>query len=341
MPSAHRRMSTTPTYVDPGPPRGAFSIRRQGLHERAARPCMLIRFTTSGQCCPNRNNGSAVLLPSPRCADESWDMYDNGGFFCCAEGRLGYAASDGVSDGCAAQESQLGAGDKYLPTVSQVRGPCPAALCSRCFLSRGPKRWSHRGAQLTKGDVPIPRTAEASTSSPSPTSSPPVTATETAPAARSPQSSSHAEPIAGGVVGGVVGVAAIVVAVWFVWRRRRRAGREDGVHPEADGAEKNDGELPHAELSRIRVQELDQGATCPPAQLADGPITTSCRHRHVFCTVACLGVLGTSVVREDHDSKRAVQLHLPFEMGPTKRDVFMLTAWTGLHASLIHAVPDE
>ena len=52
-------------------------------------------------CCPSPANCTQALLPNPSCANSSWTLYDNGGYFCCAPGTIGYNASLSYSDGCA------------------------------------------------------------------------------------------------------------------------------------------------------------------------------------------------------------------------------------------------
>ncbi|OTA80171.1 hypothetical protein M434DRAFT_52985, partial [Hypoxylon sp. CO27-5] len=41
-------------------------------------------------CCQSGTNCTSALVDTPRCANASWVMYDNGGEFCCDEGQVGY-----------------------------------------------------------------------------------------------------------------------------------------------------------------------------------------------------------------------------------------------------------
>ena len=52
-------------------------------------------------CCPSPANCTQALLKNPSCANSTWTLYDNGGYFCCAPDKIGYAASLTASDGCA------------------------------------------------------------------------------------------------------------------------------------------------------------------------------------------------------------------------------------------------
>ncbi|ORY18977.1 hypothetical protein BCR34DRAFT_259275 [Clohesyomyces aquaticus] len=52
-------------------------------------------------CCPLSTNCTSELISKPKCADEKWDLYRNGGdnFFCCAPGLPGFNRSG--TNGCA------------------------------------------------------------------------------------------------------------------------------------------------------------------------------------------------------------------------------------------------
>jgi hypothetical protein len=73
------------------------------------------------QCCPTSTNCTSTLLKDPQCANETWDLYDNGGYFCCEKGFTGYAAVDG-SDGCAEPGYAFKSGQARLPLVSAGQG---------------------------------------------------------------------------------------------------------------------------------------------------------------------------------------------------------------------------
>ncbi|KAL4922370.1 hypothetical protein BDW62DRAFT_52212 [Aspergillus aurantiobrunneus] len=138
-------------------------------------------------CCPSESNCTEALQAQPHCANSTWDLYINGGYFCCEHGTTGYATSSG-SNGCGSPDYELGPDETKLPIVSTA----PAALTST------------------------------STSTPSPTSSAPATTSTQSSQSSGGSSSSDAGPIAGGVIGGVAGAALIVALVWFLFRMRRR-----------------------------------------------------------------------------------------------------------------------
>ncbi|KAL2822766.1 hypothetical protein BDW59DRAFT_163578 [Aspergillus cavernicola] len=50
-------------------------------------------------CCPSEANCTEALQASPHCANRTWDLYINGGYFCCQPGSTGYATNMN-SNGC-------------------------------------------------------------------------------------------------------------------------------------------------------------------------------------------------------------------------------------------------
>ena len=98
-------------------------------------------------CCPDRESSSAVtettrkecrtwLTPSsyyleainctgtlvasgPRCADPTYNLCDNGGYFCCLPQQFCY--SNGDTDGCADAGYELRPGQSFLPTIHQLQ----------------------------------------------------------------------------------------------------------------------------------------------------------------------------------------------------------------------------
>ena len=73
---------------------------------------------------PGAGNCTAAIDEAPRCANASWTMFDNGGFFCCEPGHFGYdrGGTNGCSEsGAALPEDALplaiiDQGTIYLPT---------------------------------------------------------------------------------------------------------------------------------------------------------------------------------------------------------------------------------
>lgn len=68
-------------------------------------------------CCPAGTNCTVALVESPRCANESWSMYDNYGFFCCEEGQVGYGR--GNTDGCSKSGASLPEDASPISLVNQ------------------------------------------------------------------------------------------------------------------------------------------------------------------------------------------------------------------------------
>ncbi|KAF2814135.1 uncharacterized protein BDZ99DRAFT_516747 [Mytilinidion resinicola] len=142
-------------------------------------------------CCPSGQNCTATLLADAHCANDSWDMYDNGGYFCCQKDEVGYAETATGSNGCARP------GYNTTDDELQLR-----------IVSTG---------QVSSSTSATSTTSSTSTSSPTPTpSSTPTT---------SPSKESNTGAIAGGVVGGVVGLTLLVAIVWFLLRRKRKQAK--------------------------------------------------------------------------------------------------------------------
>ncbi|KAI1425370.1 hypothetical protein F5Y12DRAFT_795920 [Xylaria sp. FL1777] len=49
-------------------------------------------------CCPPDINCTSSIVETPSCANSSWVMYNNGGYFCCEKGQVGYNLTN--TDGC-------------------------------------------------------------------------------------------------------------------------------------------------------------------------------------------------------------------------------------------------
>lgn len=76
---------------------------------------------TETQCCPSSKNCTEEIVAKPRCANETWDLFDNGGYFCCERGLVGYATTRN-SDGCASPGYTFEAGEEVLPVVRAGKG---------------------------------------------------------------------------------------------------------------------------------------------------------------------------------------------------------------------------
>ncbi|KAI0555061.1 hypothetical protein F4679DRAFT_149704 [Xylaria curta] len=140
-------------------------------------------------CCPANTNCTAAIVETPSCANNSWIMFDNAGYFCCESGQVGYNL--GNTDGCSRSGKALPANASPLAVVSQM---FPSTSTSSTSTSSTP-------------------TSAASTS-PSPTTSSDTT------------NSTSGGTIAGAVVGGVAGIAIIAGLVWFFIRKRKSTNVE-------------------------------------------------------------------------------------------------------------------
>ncbi|KAI0851689.1 hypothetical protein F5Y00DRAFT_228985 [Daldinia vernicosa] len=142
-------------------------------------------------CCPFGTNCTAAAVETPKCANGSWAMFDNAGFFCCEQGYIGYNYRG--SDGCSKSGASLPDGALPLAEISQVS-----------FTS-------------------------SSTTSTAPTATPTASATSDSQSnSDSNFGSNNSAPvgaIVGGVVGGVAFLALVILCLWFV--RRRKARLED------------------------------------------------------------------------------------------------------------------
>ncbi|KAL3450835.1 hypothetical protein BJX65DRAFT_304991 [Aspergillus insuetus] len=141
-------------------------------------------------CCPSSLNCTEALQARPACANITWDLYYNGGYFCCEHGTRGYATSFD-SNGCGDAGYELADSETILSIISPGTATPPL--------------------------TPITLRPE---TEPSPT---PTPTQYTTPEPES-ESSSGADSgaIAGGVLGGVAGLAIIIAVIWFLLRTRRR-----------------------------------------------------------------------------------------------------------------------
>ncbi|KAI1204069.1 uncharacterized protein F4807DRAFT_449062 [Annulohypoxylon truncatum] len=69
-------------------------------------------------CCQSGNNCTEAIVESPRCANSSWIMYDNEGYFCCDPGYVGYNLN--FTDGCSRSDTSIP--DDALPLAQVDQG---------------------------------------------------------------------------------------------------------------------------------------------------------------------------------------------------------------------------
>ncbi|GIJ82291.1 hypothetical protein Asppvi_000797 [Aspergillus pseudoviridinutans] len=174
-------------------------------------------------CCPSAANCTQLLVETPKCANETWDLYNYYGYFCCEKGTTAFGTNSG-SDGCAVRGYNFDSSETLLPVVSSGKASVAAS---------------------TSSVTSTPSTSSTSSTSPTHTS------TQTQPSEASSKTNTGA--IAGGVVGGVAGVALIAFLVW--WLLSRRTKRQPVLHgPQVDPVTDHKG-------NRLMVSELDGGST--------------------------------------------------------------------------------
>lgn len=68
-------------------------------------------------CCENGFNCTTSLLEvsPPRCANETWNLFDNGGYFCCEQGLTAYNRDN--TNVCASPGARVLTGDELLPVM--------------------------------------------------------------------------------------------------------------------------------------------------------------------------------------------------------------------------------
>lgn len=71
-------------------------------------------------CCPSKEYCTDALNGQPHCANSTWDLYINGGYFCCEQGTIAYA-KDGGSNGCGKPGYKLQVGETPLSLISAAQ----------------------------------------------------------------------------------------------------------------------------------------------------------------------------------------------------------------------------
>lgn len=216
-------------------------------------------------CCPTAANCTQALLPDPQCANAEWDLFDNGGYFCCLHGLAGYA-TPGNSDGCAEAGHVFQAGEQLLKTISTGRGD--VCFSFFCFF------FGSVASQELKVQIATVTATSTITSLPQSTTSSPLSNSITSPSP--PPSTPSASPrktgaIVGGSVGAGLTATLLALAAWFfVFRRRKRrtqqaqADRLEGVrvhlpelHPVVHAIHEKDSQTHVLELPTNIAHEKD------------------------------------------------------------------------------------
>ncbi|KAI0466445.1 hypothetical protein F4859DRAFT_519098 [Xylaria cf. heliscus] len=145
-------------------------------------------------CCEANTNCTTALVETPSCANSSWIMFDNNGYFCCEDGQVGYNL--GNTDGCSRSGKAL------------VANAQPLAVENQTFSSTST---SSTSASSTSTSTSISTSTSAASTSLSPTTSPIA------------NNATSGGTIAGAVVGGIAGIAIIAGLAWFFIRKKKKA----------------------------------------------------------------------------------------------------------------------
>ncbi|OQE20552.1 hypothetical protein PENSTE_c013G09965 [Penicillium steckii] len=190
-------------------------------------------------CCPTEEFCDDALNGQPHCANSTWDLYINGGYFCCDKGTIGYAV-DGGSNGCGEPGYKLQEGETSLKVVS--------------------------AAPTTTSSSSI------STSTSSPSTTPAPTATQSA-SAESSSTTANTGAIAGGVVGGVAGAAILIALAWYFIRRSRKPQPLQSEPSEQMATSNHYQPVPPAELSVEGSSVSELPGVGKPTPVAELPTT--------------------------------------------------------------------
>ncbi|KAE8335218.1 hypothetical protein BDV24DRAFT_171526 [Aspergillus arachidicola] len=87
-------------------------------------------------CCPAGQNCTESLVQEPRCANATWDLYDNGGYFCCPHDTIGFALA-GQYDGCAGTGYSFGDQDTRLEVISSGTATQTSSPSSSSGVDKG------------------------------------------------------------------------------------------------------------------------------------------------------------------------------------------------------------
>ncbi|KAL5337934.1 hypothetical protein BJX70DRAFT_399202 [Aspergillus crustosus] len=161
-------------------------------------------------CCPSSLNCTDALQARPVCANSTWDLYYNGGYFCCEHGTKGYATSV-ESNGCGEPEYELADSETQLSIISAGT----VSTSTRTLESTTPTSQSSSSTSTsTWTSISTPASTQTGSSQSDAEASGP-----------------NVGAVAGGVMGGVAGAALIVALVWLLFRMRRQKQRSEGMIP--------------------------------------------------------------------------------------------------------------
>ncbi|KAF2241665.1 hypothetical protein BU26DRAFT_610545 [Trematosphaeria pertusa] len=137
-------------------------------------------------CSPENISCTSALLPEPKCANATWDLFDNEGYFCCEHGLPGYNIRG--THGCASPGFVYSGGEESLSTVQAGQPSASSSTVSATSSNTSPP---------------------AATNTPS-----------------TGGSSTPTGAIVGGVLGGIAAISILVVGAWCILRRKRQQRQE-------------------------------------------------------------------------------------------------------------------
>ncbi|KAF4761089.1 hypothetical protein N7455_003451 [Penicillium solitum] len=149
------------------------------------------------QCNPANMNGPAFS----QCSNDTWNLYQANGFFCCETDQIGFTSTETETDGFYGCAKDSTFDNTVMRSLSVIKKATESTSTS----------------------------ALSSTTAPSVTTTSSTTSTSsTTPTSAAKQSTPSVGGIAGGVVGGVCAFALITVIVWLLIRRRRSQASAKG-----------------------------------------------------------------------------------------------------------------
>ncbi|OQD62773.1 hypothetical protein PENPOL_c011G00649 [Penicillium polonicum] len=174
--------------------------------------------------------------PFSQCSNDTWNLYQANGFFCCETDEIGFTSTETKTDGFYGCARDSTFDNTIMRSLSIIKKPTESTSTSASSYS--------------------------STTAPSVTTTSSTTSTSTTtPTSPAKQSTPYAGRIAGGVVRGVGAFALIAGIVWLLIRRRRSQASAKGEksHLESDDpSHRSDSTQTGASSSYFEAQALSE-----------------------------------------------------------------------------------
>ncbi|KAJ5593750.1 hypothetical protein N7537_010654 [Penicillium hordei] len=171
-----------------------------------------------------------------QCSNDTWNLYQANGFFCCETDQIGFTSTETATDGFYGCAEDSTFDNTIMRSLSIIKMATESTSTSASSYS--------------------------STTAPSVTTTPSTTNTSsTTPISAAKQSTPDAKGIAGGVVGGVCAFALIAGIIWLIIRRRRSQasakGEKSHLEPD-DPSNHSDSPLTGASSSYYEAHALSE-----------------------------------------------------------------------------------